>query len=288
LQWSTHKGCYWYGSSQAQRGINAIFLPVLDVVNHDDVNEFQAPTTPTHQQHQDAKWDKLMQRLDLLLARVTDIVSTQQQLLEKMDLNSQDVQQASHDQQLMVKQIEDTGKAVARLTLEHMDAETEDKSPRSLSPLFSIPPQQERPFSSGQPHPPTEPSHHRPFVDSHHNYTPLPEMLFPKFEGVDPKIWLDKCENYFCIFNVHESMWVTSASLHMEGNAARWWQVYKQQNGLGTWTQFKQAVESKFGAYAYREALNELLELKQTGTVEDYVTTFEALQFQLSMHNTGY
>ena len=101
---------------EAQRGINAIFLPVLDVVNHDDVNEFQAPTTPTHQQHQDAKWDKLMQRLDLLLARVTDIVSTQQQLLEKMDLNSQDVQQASHDQQLMVKQIEDTGKLVARLT----------------------------------------------------------------------------------------------------------------------------------------------------------------------------
>jgi len=50
---------------EAQRGINAIFLPVPDVVNHDDVNELQAPTTPTRQQHQDAKWDKLMERLDL-------------------------------------------------------------------------------------------------------------------------------------------------------------------------------------------------------------------------------
>jgi hypothetical protein len=59
---------------EAQRGINAIFLPVPDVVNHDDVNELQAPTTPTRQQHQDAKWDKLMERLDLLLAHVTDIV----------------------------------------------------------------------------------------------------------------------------------------------------------------------------------------------------------------------
>lgn len=169
-----------------------------------------------------------------------------------------------------------------------MDTETEDISPRSPSPLFSIPPQQERPFSSGQPHPCTESSHRRPFGDSHLNYTPLPEMLFPKFEGVDPKIWLGKCENYFFIFNIHESMWVTAASLHMGGNAARWWYVYKQQNGLGTWTQFKQAVESKFGAYAYREALSDLLELKQTGTVEDYVTTFEALQFQILMHNTGF
>jgi len=273
-------------SMEAQRGINAIFLPVPDVVNHDDVNESQASTTPTREQHQDANWDKWMERLDVLHAHVTDIGSTQQQLLAKMNLNSQDVKQASHDQQLMVKQIEDIGKAVARLALEHMDAETLS-SPRSLS-LFSIPPQQERPFSSVQPHPRTEPSHHRPFGDSHHNYTPLPEMLFPNFEGVDPKIWLDKCENYFCIFNVHESMWVTSASLHMEGSAARWWQVYKQQNGLGTWTQFKQEVESKFGTYAYREALNELLELKQTGTVEDYVTTFEALQCQLLMHNNGY
>lgn len=63
----------------------------------------------THQQHQDEKLDKLKERLDLLLARVMEI-ATQQQLPAQMDLNSQAVQQALRDQQLMVEQIEATGK----------------------------------------------------------------------------------------------------------------------------------------------------------------------------------
>lgn len=33
----------------------------------------------------------------------------------------------------------------------------------------------------------------------------------------------------------------------------------------------------KFGAHDYREAIEELLELKQTDTVEQYVTAFEDL-----------
>jgi hypothetical protein len=47
-------------------------------------------------------------------------------------------------------------------------------------------------------------------------------------------------------------------------------------------------VETKFGAYDYMHALQELLELQQQGSVEDYVAAFESLQFQIEMHNTGY
>jgi hypothetical protein len=49
-----------------------------------------------------------------------------------------------------------------------------------------------------------------------------------------------------------------------------------------------EAVEDKFGAYDYPHALSELLELKQTGAVDEYVSAFEALQFLIEMHNTGY
>ena len=58
--------------------------------------------------------------------------------------------------------------------------------------------------------------------------------------------------------------------------------------GVGTWLQFVQAVEDQFGSDDYRAALDELLMLKQCGTVEEYVTEFESLQFQVSMHNSGY
>uniref|UniRef100_A0A0A8ZRY8 Retrotransposon gag domain-containing protein n=1 Tax=Arundo donax TaxID=35708 RepID=A0A0A8ZRY8_ARUDO len=83
---------------------------------------------------------------------------------------------------------------------------------------------------------------------------------FQKFERENPRIWRDKCVDYFHIFNIHESMWVTAASLHMEGNATKWFQVYKLTKGIGSW--FIQDVEHKFGANDYRRVVGELLELK--------------------------
>ena len=83
-------------------------------------------------------------------------------------------------------------------------------------------------------------------------------------------------------------MWVSMASMNFDKNAAKWLQVYKAQFGLGTWDSFIRAVEEQFGYSDYREALSQLLELKQTGTVEDFVTEFESLQYQVCMHNHGY
>ena len=37
--------------------------------------------------------------------------------------------------------------------------------------------------------------------------------------------------NYFHICNVPEHMWVTTASLHLDDNAASWFQMYKLQKG---------------------------------------------------------
>lgn len=38
-----------------------------------------------------------------------------------------------------------------------------------------------------------------------------------------------------------------AASLHLEGNAAKWHQVFKLQHGMVTWDTFISAVEAKFG-----------------------------------------
>jgi hypothetical protein len=47
-------------------------------------------------------------------------------------------------------------------------------------------------------------------------------------------------------------------------------------------------VEEEFGSDDFRAAMNDLLELKQTRTVEEYTTQFEALQFDITMHNPYY
>jgi hypothetical protein len=82
-----------------------------------------------------------------------------------------------------------------------------------------------------------------------------------------------------------EHMWPTAASLHMEGNAEKWLHMYKKKHGLGNWDQFMEAVQQKFGVYEYKHAVDDLLELKQSGTVEEYVDLFESLQYQIEMHD---
>lgn len=107
-------------------------------------------------------------------------------------------------------------------------------------------------------------------------------MSFPCFDGVDPKIWKDKCQEYFKLYNISDAMKTLVTSLHFDGNAAKWYQVYKLQHGLVPWDTFISAVVLN------RNALDELLEFKQVGIVEDYTKEFESMKFQVEMHNPGY
>jgi lysine/ornithine N-monooxygenase len=84
-----------------------------------------------------------------------------------------------------------------------------------------------------------------------------------------------------------EHMWATAASLHMEGNAEKWLHMHKQKHGLGSWDQFMASAQQKFGTYEYKHAVDEILELKQNGTVEEYVNEFESLQYQIEMYDQG-
>ncbi|WVZ49036.1 hypothetical protein U9M48_000418 [Paspalum notatum var. saurae] len=113
-------------------------------------------------------------------------------------------------------------------------------------------------------------------------------MQFPMFDGQHPQIWLDKCHDYFAIFEIPERLWVTTATMHFEGNAAKWLQAYKQSHKLNSWSSFGADVKEKFGADDYRTVVTDLLALRQTGTVQEYTALFESLQFDIRMHNSQY
>ena len=55
---------------------------------------------------------------DLLFARMEDILGTQIKLEAQQDLTTKVVEQMMKDQQILAKQIENTGQAVARMTLD--------------------------------------------------------------------------------------------------------------------------------------------------------------------------
>jgi hypothetical protein len=83
-------------------------------------------------------------------------------------------------------------------------------------------------------------------------------------------------------------MWLTAATLHFEGEAVHWFQVYKLKHTVQGWPEFITVVEAKFGVHDYRQYIIELLALKQTTTVTEYCSKFQEVVFKISSHNPNY
>ena len=81
-----------------------------------------------------------------------------------------------------------------------------------------------------------------------------PKMNFPKFNGTFPRLWRDNCIDYFQACNITPAMWLTTARMNLEGNAAHWFQAYKLRNEVLSWQQFITAVEAKFGVDDHRHS----------------------------------
>ena len=229
----------------------------------------------------------------MLFARVESIGVNQDHLESQMNLGNRVMEQILKDQQILDKQIELTGEAVVRITPNQPPIPDHEEPLPSPTLSQGLP---DRGFRSFRP-PPTGPHQRAPPFGNRMRCEPAqfsghrhvtPKMSCPTFDGTNPRIWKSKCLDYFELCNIDEAFWTTAAALNMDGNAAKWLQVYKQKNGLGDWPTFIVVVGKKFGANDYRDAMSELLELKQTDSVEDYAAAFENLQFEITMHNSGF
>jgi hypothetical protein len=184
------------------------------------------------------KWDQVLSTLDTIVQRIKSVEWAQHQLAGQQSLANSVAEQAVRGHDEMTRQIAEIGKWVASLMLEQMAAGMEqfgDGSPASSStplvfapnPRRVVPPRGHRgQHDRGGPrrrhedrggHP--EPEGHQEFVEAP---PPFMKFSFPKFGSESPLIWLDKCHDYFQMYQVPCSIWVMAASMHMEGKAAKW------------------------------------------------------------------
>lgn len=72
-------------------------------------------------------------------------------------------------------------------------------------------------------------------------------MPFPVFDGENPHLWKDLCEQYFTIYGVQESFWVQMATLNFSPTTDVWLQpVRKKVLGLN-WEGLCNALCTRFG-----------------------------------------
>lgn len=68
---------------------------------------------------------------------------------------------------------------------------------------------------------------------------------------------------------MNKCMWVIVAAMHMEDKAKHWLHVYQMQHELGSWDQFMDVVQEKFGKHGNCQVKMELSELSQTEEVKE-------------------
>lgn len=55
-----------------------------------------------------------------------------------------------------------------------------------------------------------------------------PTIPFPVFDGENPHLWKDLCEQYFAVFNIQEVYWVHMATLNFSPTTAVWLQAVRK------------------------------------------------------------
>lgn len=127
---------------------------------------------------------------------------------------------------------------------------------------------------------------------SHHSHHAkefrMPKVDFPKFDGEHPKIWKEKCEKYFAMYNVPPRIWAQFATLHFIGTAALWLQTFEAQHTIDCWAELCVAVDGKFEKDLYANHMRYFLSLKQVGSVIEYYEKFEGAMHHVLVHNRNY
>jgi hypothetical protein len=179
-------------------------------------------------------WDSVLDTVDLLFTNVNDMDTNQQRFEVKQDMSQKILEQLLKDQQKLTKQMEEMGKAVAKLRLQQMKSSDEEPpSPTDSEDTIDSPFATHRSRPTGNKKPYQHGTSERPHgVEKLGNRGFLPKMNFPRFNGKDLGIWKAKCEDYFRLLDILESMWTMTASLHMSDNVERWMQMYKMKHGL--------------------------------------------------------
>lgn len=126
----------------------------------------------------------------------------------------------------------------------------------------------------------------QPPEQSHH--APYPKIEFPKFNCDNPRSWRDRCEMYFEVYAVSESMKTRFVALNFTGTAAVWLQSIERRGRIQDWGQFCSLVFHKFDRNQYQIQLRQLDSLQQTGSVTEYQQRFDQLTHGTLLYNNSY
>ncbi|XP_068329703.1 uncharacterized protein [Pyrus communis] len=113
------------------------------------------------------------------------------------------------------------------------------------------------------------------------SFQPRPLLIkleFPRFsDGDDPLAWVYRAEHYFDYFTVDDKQKVRMASFHMDNEALQWFQWRNCIKNYPNWKDFVHVFCKEFGPSEFEDFTEALVQLKQLGSLKEYVSEFRRL-----------
>ncbi|MCH79682.1 transposon Tf2-1 polyprotein, partial [Trifolium medium] len=107
------------------------------------------------------------------------------------------------------------------------------------------------------------------------------KVELPMFDGEDPAGWISRAEVYFRVQDTTPTVRVNLAQLCMEGPTIHFFNSLLNEEEELTWSRLKDALLERYGGHGEGDVYEQLTELRQTGSVDEYITEFEYLTAQI-------
>ncbi|XP_026428528.1 uncharacterized protein LOC113324426 [Papaver somniferum] len=113
----------------------------------------------------------------------------------------------------------------------------------------------------------------------------VPKLNFPRFNGDNPRGWIQKCERYFWLHNIDESRRVDIAAIYLDGKADKWFLNFQVGRNRVTWFEFTHGICIRFENPVEENFIGSFNKLVQINSVEEYFEEFESLKALMLANN---
>jgi hypothetical protein len=124
--------------------------------------------------------------------------------------------------------------------------------------------------------------------NSFHREPHLPYVEVNKFDGSNPICWVTQMEHYFSLHGItNELAKLRYDVLYLDPECWQWWQWRKNsRHGYISWIPFVFELYAHFDIDTHY--IGQLTKLKQSGIVEDFITSFKHLAFRTEVMSDAF
>nr|KYP51600.1 hypothetical protein KK1_026484 [Cajanus cajan]KYP51645.1 hypothetical protein KK1_026529 [Cajanus cajan] len=101
------------------------------------------------------------------------------------------------------------------------------------------------------------------------------------FDGTKLVGWITRAENYFEVQGSLEKVNVKLTKLSMEGGTIHWFNLLTEIEDALTWPKLKQALTERYSGKRNKNPFEELTDLQQIGSIEEYIAEYEYVSSQV-------